>query len=69
MNPIERVLAPRSSLFKLTLASAALVLVLWATGSSLASLWITPVVILGFWIAMQIGLHYSHRLPRDGSPR
>jgi hypothetical protein len=61
MNPIQRLLAPRSSLFKLALALAALVLVLWAVGSSLASLWITPVVVLGFWIAMQTGRRYAHR--------
>jgi hypothetical protein len=39
----------------------ALVLVLWATGSPLPSLWITPVIIVVLWIAIQFGLGYRHR--------
>jgi hypothetical protein len=61
MNPIEKVMVKRSNLFKLAVAVAALVLVLWATGSSLPSLWITPVIIFVLWIAIQIGLGYRHR--------
>ena len=61
MNAIEQVMVKRSSHFKLAAAVAALVLVLWATGSSLSSLWITPVIIFALWIAIQIGLGYRHR--------
>jgi hypothetical protein len=56
MNPIEKVMADRSSHVKLALAVVALVLVLWATGSPLPSLWITPVIIVLLWIAIQLGL-------------
>jgi hypothetical protein len=61
MNPVEKVMVKRSTLFKLTVAVGALVLVLWATGSSLPSLWITPVIIFVLWIAIQFGLGYRHR--------
>ena len=61
MNPVEKVMVKRSTLFKLTVAVGALVLVLWATGSSLPSLWITPVIIVVLWIAIQFGLGYRHR--------
>jgi O-antigen ligase len=61
MNPIERVMVNRSSHFKLALAVAALVLVLWVTGSPIQSLWITPVIIVVVWIAIQLGLRYRHR--------
>jgi hypothetical protein len=61
MNPIEKVMVNRSSHFKLALAVAALVLVLWATGSPIQSLWITPVIIVVVWIAIQLGLRYRHR--------
>ena len=61
MNPIEKVMVERSTSFKLALAVAALVLVLWATGSSLPSLWITPVIIFVAWIAIQLGLKSRHR--------
>ena len=61
MNPIEKVMVSRSSFFKLAVAVVALVLVMWATGSSLPSLWITPVIILVLWIAIQLGLGYRHR--------
>jgi hypothetical protein len=49
----------RSTLFKL--AVAALVLVLWATGSSLPSLRITLVIVFVLWIAIKLGLGYRHR--------
>ena len=61
MNPIEKVMVERSTHFKLALAVAALVLVLWATGSSLPSLWITPVIIFVAWIAIRLGLKSRHR--------
>jgi len=61
MNPIEKVMVSRSSSFKLAVAVAALVLILWATGSSIQSLWITPVIIFALWIAIQLGLGYRHR--------
>ena len=63
MNPIEKVMVERSTFFKLALALAvaALVVVLWATGSSLPSLWITPVIIFVVWIAIQLGLKSRHR--------
>ncbi|MGP7998913.1 MAG: hypothetical protein ACLPKI_16585 [Streptosporangiaceae bacterium] len=60
MNPIEKVMVSRSSFFKLAVAVAALVLVLWATGSSIPWLWITPVIIFVLWIAIQLGLRYRH---------
>ena len=61
MNPVEKVMVKRSTLFELTVAVGALVLVLWATGSSLPSLWITPVIIFVLWIAIQFGLGYRYR--------
>jgi len=61
MNPVEKVMVNRSSQFKLAVAVALLVLVLWATGSAVQSLWITPVVIVVLWIAIQLGLGYRHR--------
>jgi hypothetical protein len=51
----------RSSHFKLALAVVGLVLVLWASGSALQSLWITPVIIVILWIAIQLGLGYRRR--------
>ena len=61
MNSIEKVMVKRSTLVKLALAVAALVLVLWVTGSPLPSLWIAPVIIFAAWIAIQLGLGYRHR--------
>ena len=61
MNPVEKVMVKRSTPVKLAAAVAALVLVLWATGSPLLSLWIIPVVIAALWIAVQLGLRYRHR--------
>jgi hypothetical protein len=61
VNPIENVMVRRRSTVKLALAVMALVLVLWATGSPLPSLWITPVIIVVLWIAIQFGLGYRHR--------
>jgi O-antigen ligase len=61
MNQIEKVMARRSSHFKLAVAVLALVLVLWATGSAIQSLWIAPLIIVVLWIAIQLGLGYRHR--------
>jgi hypothetical protein len=61
MNPIEKVMVRRSTHFKLAVAVALLVMVLWATGSAVQSLWITPVIIIVLWIAIQLGLGYHHR--------
>jgi hypothetical protein len=61
MNPIEKVMAHRSSPVKQALAVVALVLVLWAIGSPFPSLWLTPVIIVVLWIAIQLGLGYRHR--------
>ena len=61
MNLIENAVVRTSSHVKLALAVAALVLTLWATGSPLPSLWITPVVIAVLWTALQFGLRYRHR--------
>jgi O-antigen ligase len=58
VNAIEQVMVKRSSHFKLALAVIALVLVLWATGSSTQSLWLTPVIIVAGWIALRLGLRY-----------
>lgn len=61
MNPIEKVMGPRSSHFKLAVAVGLLVLILWVTGSAIQSLWITPLVIVVLWVAIQLGLGYRHR--------
>jgi len=61
VNQIEKVMARRSSHFKLAVAVLALVLVLWATGSAIQSLWIAPLIIVVLWIAIQLGLGYRHR--------
>jgi hypothetical protein len=61
MNPIDKVMATRRPHFKLAMAVAMLVLVLWATGSAIQSLWITPLIIFILWVAIQSGLGYRHR--------
>lgn len=61
MNPIEKVMVKRNQHFKLAVAVTALVLVLWATGSSVLSLWLTPAIIIVLWIAIQLGRGYQHR--------
>jgi O-antigen ligase len=61
MNPIEKVMTARSTHVKLAVAVAALVLVLWATGSAVQSLWLTPIIIAAAWIALQVGLGHRHR--------
>jgi hypothetical protein len=61
MNPIEKVMVDRSNHVKLALAVAALILVLWATGTPVLSLWLTPVIIFVLWVAVQLGLRYRRR--------
>lgn len=65
MNPIERVMTKRSTDFTVALAVAVLVLVLWLTGSSVQSLWVTPVIVLVLWIAIQSGLRRHRHHPRQ----
>ena len=59
MNPVEKVMVKRSRHFKV--AVAVLVLVLWASGSPVQSLWLTPVIIFVLWVAIQLGRGYHHR--------
>jgi len=61
MSPIKQVMVRRNSHVKLAVAVALLVLVLWATGSAVQSLWMTPVIIVVAWIAIQAGLGYRRR--------
>jgi fatty acid desaturase len=61
MNRIEKVMTRRSSHFKLAVAVLVLVLVLWAAGSAIQSLWIAPLVIVVLWVVIQLGLGYRHR--------
>lgn len=61
MNPIEKVMVRRSQHFKVAMAVAVLVLVLWALGSPVQSLWLTPLIIFVLWVAIQLGLGYHHR--------
>jgi hypothetical protein len=61
MNPVEKRMNKRSSHFKLAVATAVLVLVLWVAGASTQSLWITPIIIFLLWIALQLGFAHRHR--------
>jgi O-antigen ligase len=61
MNPIEQVMSTRRSHFKIALAVAVLVLVLWLTGAAVQSLWLTPLIIFVVWIGIQLGLGYRQR--------
>jgi hypothetical protein len=61
MHPIEKVMRNRSRHFMLVVAVAVLTLVLWTSGSSILSLWLTPVIIAVLWIAIQLGLAYHQR--------
>ena len=61
MNPIEKVRASTKLALQAGVGVALLVLVLWATGSAVQSLWVTPVIIVVAWIAIQLGLGYRHR--------
>ena len=59
MNPIEKVMVRRSQHFKV--AVAVLVLVLWASGSPVQSLWLTPAIVFVLWVAIQLGWGYHDR--------
>lgn len=61
MNPIEKVMVNRRQHFKVAVAVAVLILVLWASGSPVQSLWLTPLIIFVLWIAIQLGLSYHNR--------
>lgn len=61
MYPIEKVMASRSSHVKLAVAVTLLVVVLWATGSAIQSLSVTPVIIVVLWTAIQLGIGYRRR--------
>ncbi len=61
MNPIERAMTNRSTAFKAVLAVAALLVILWATGSSFGSLWPIPVIVLVLWLVMQTTIRVRHR--------
>lgn len=61
MNPIEKVVVNRSQHFKVAVAVAVLILVLWASGSPVQSLWLTPLIVFVLWIAIQLGLNYHNR--------
>ena len=61
VNAVEKVMVDRSSHAKLAAAVALLVLVLWAAGSPTQALWMTPIIIFGLWIAIQLGLSYHRR--------
>ncbi len=60
MNPIEKVMTKRSAPFKVALAVVALVLVLWANGSTLGSIWMIPVIVFVLWSAIQMTLRVRH---------
>ncbi|MGO9959338.1 MAG: hypothetical protein ACLP50_25760 [Solirubrobacteraceae bacterium] len=60
MNPIEKVMTKRSTAFKVALAVAVLVVLLLATGSSVGSVWLIPVIVAVLWIIVQQGLRYRH---------
>jgi hypothetical protein len=61
MNPTEKVTIRRSQHFKVAVAVAVLMLVLWASGSPAQSLWLTPVIIFVLWVAIQLGRGYHDR--------
>jgi hypothetical protein len=35
-------------------------LILWATGSTIGSIWLIPVIVLILWIAIQVALRLRH---------
>lgn len=60
MNPIEKVMTKRSPHFKMALAVAVLVLVLWLTGASFLTLWVTAVVVIVLWAVVRSGIGRYH---------
>ncbi len=51
----------RSTEFKVALAVAGLIVVLLATGASVASVWPIPVIVFVLWIVVHRGLRYRYR--------
>jgi O-antigen ligase len=60
MNPIEKMMTKRSTSLKVGVALVALLLILWATGSTIGSIWLIPVIVLILWIAIQVALRLRH---------
>lgn len=61
MNPIEKVMTTRTTEFKAALGVAVLVVLLLATGSSFASVWPIPVIVVVLWIIIRQVLQYRRR--------
>jgi hypothetical protein len=61
MNSIERVMTNRSTTFKVALAVGALLVILWATGASLGSIWLIPVIVFALWVVMHMAIRVRHR--------
>jgi O-antigen ligase len=61
MHRIEKVMTKRATTFKVAVAVVALLLVLWATGSTIGSIWMIPVIVFVLWIAIQLALRFNHR--------
>jgi O-antigen ligase len=60
MNRIEKVMTKRSTSLKVAVAVVALLLVLWATGSTIGSIWLIPVIVFILWIATLVTLRFRH---------
>lgn len=56
MNVSEKPMTKGRSHFKVALAVAVLVLVLWLTGSSFLTFWVTAMVVLVLWVALRSGI-------------
>jgi hypothetical protein len=61
MNGIERVMTNRSTAFKVALAVVALLVVLWASGASVGSIWPIPVIVLILWVGIQMAIRVRQR--------
>jgi fatty acid desaturase len=61
MNPIEKVTTNRSTEFKVALAVSALIVLLLATGASIRSVWLIPVIVFVLWILFHQALRYRSR--------
>ena len=61
MSPIEKVTTNRSTQFKVAVAVAALIVLLLATGASIGSVWLIPVIVFVLWILFHQGLRYRSR--------
>lgn len=60
MNRIEKVMTKRSTSLKVAVAVVALLLVLWATGSTIGSIWLIPVIVFILWSATLVTLRFRH---------